>query len=1010
MPTPGHPRSRRPLAATTDDPRAAAVRSVVFAAAFCAAVFLGRLTVMDGTSLSLVWPAAGMAVAWFAAQRQAGTRWLDLVLLSAATFGLNALTGASPALAGCFVVANIAQVLTFGALFTRWCPQVWGTGGHEPLAGVAQLVRLLAAAVLATAAGAAIGPTSVWLLTGHWSWLTALVWMTRNTVSILLIAAVAFRIGCLLTTRRQVAGGQEATIVLVSWPHRWRLLELIAALACSATAYVLVFRVFDHLPVVFPLLVLTVWVALRFDTTIVVVHDLVVGAVAVLFTLDGYGPFALVGDDAARAVVVQLFVAVLAVLGLALALGRDERDVLLARMAASTAASERLAAEAAEQRGLAEQARLQAVAAQLQAELAMAEAEARGELTQAVLETIDVGIVVAGADGRLVLFNRAAHDWHGLDVDSALDPAEHAGAYDLFAVDGTTPLAPSEIPLAAVLRDGSATGVEMVIAPAGREPITVVCSGRTMIRADGTLLGAVVVMNDVTRERRQQIALRHSEAQLQRAFDASLVGNIHLGLDGTVLRVNAAAAAMVGRSPAELHGRYWGDLLHPEDLEARRETLRAAIAEGGGGTVGGVVRHIHSDGHIVHAQVSTAVVRDEDGRPLHIASQVFDVSDRVVAEDKLRRQRDVYSRLLRALSDVGEGVLVEHGEQITYVNEAFARLTGRRAAALLTLPTSLLLVPDAEHDTWRARRGAQPGRAAASLVTALRRPDGTTVPVEAATVSLPDAGGQATLTIVRDLSERLRTQAALAASVQQLEEANRFKDDLVATLSHDLRQPLATTIGFSELLLDTWDHLSEEEKKQYLGRVRRAGHWANEMVEDILTMAQLDQGVPVAIATRIHVPALVADLLERLGADAAAVDTAGVRDVQVLADRGHVERILGNLLGNALKYGRPPLRISARRHGDQVALDVVDSGEGVPAEFVPDLFGRFTRASTGVAVEKKGTGLGLYIARTLANANGGELTYREASGGGSRFTLTLNAVQANHADELRHVLEASRLP
>ncbi|MEZ0491105.1 PAS domain S-box protein [Kineococcus sp. TBRC 1896] len=962
----------------------AVLRSTAFAAVFSVAVLLGRATVMDGTSLSLVWPAAGVAVVWFAAQRAAGTRWLDLALLSAATFALNAVTGASPALAASFVVANVLQVLLFGLLFARWCPTAWGAGGREPLTGVAQLMRLLAAAALATGAGAVLGPAAVWALTGHWSWVTTLVWLTRNTASILLIASVAFRVGCLLGARRPAADG-TVVVVPVRPLRGWQRVELVAVLACAVAAYALVFGVYDGLPVAFPLIALAAWAALRFDTTVVLVLDLALGVSAVLLTLGGHGPFALIPDDSTRAIVVQLYVAMLAVLGLALAMSRDERDVLLASMARSTAASERLAAAAAAHR---------------------AEAEARGELTAAVLESVDVGIVVADERGRLTMFNRTAQHWHGLDADSGLDPAQHAGRYDLFAADGRTPLDAGEVPLHRVLREGSVADTEIVLAPAGRAALTVVCSGRRMTRADGSALGAVVVMADVSADRALRRDLEEARARareqadrLQAAFDASLVGNVDLGLDGTVLRANPAAASMLGRTPADLVGQRWTAHVHPDDRAAGGEVVTRSLEGGpaGSGRDGGVdLRHLHRDGHVVHTHVSAAVVRDGEGRPAHLTCQLLDVSSRVAAEEGVRRQRDVSARLLQALSDLGEGVLVEHDEQITYANDALARLTGRRTTSLLTLSTSLLLVPEPEQAAWVARRTFVPGqvRADQSSVTALRHADGSTVPVEVTCVPLPDAGGRATLTLVRDLSEQRRAQDALARSNERLREANRLKDDLVATLSHDLRQPLSTTTGFAELLLDDWDGLSEQDRHEHLTRIRKAGRWANDLLEDILAMAQLDAGPPVPRTTRVHVPALVADVLDRTGAPRGLVDTTGVQDVTVLADRGHVEQVLANLVGNAFKYGRPPVRVSARRRGDDVLLEVVDAGEGVPPEFVPHLFDRFARATTGAAAGQKGTGLGLFIARALVNANGGDLTYRPAGGGGSRFTLSLNALAA----------------
>ncbi|WP_380170448.1 PAS domain S-box protein [Kineococcus sp. DHX-1] len=953
----------------------AVLRSAAFAVVFAVAVLLGRATVMDGTSLSLVWPAAGVAVVWFAAQRSAGTVRLDLALLSVTTFVLNAVTGASPALAVCFVGANVLQVLVFGVLFARWCPRAWGAGGREPLTGVGQLMRLLAAAVVATGAGALLGPTAVWALSGTWSWVTTLVWMTRNTASILLLASAGFRVGCLLSARRArsgAAGGHEDVVAPVRLPRGWQRVELLALSVCAAGAYALVFVVYDGLPVAFPLIALAVWAALRFDTTVVLVLDVAMGVAAVALTLTGHGPFALIADDATRAIVVQLYVAMLAVVGLALAMSRDERDVLLASMALSTAASERLAVEAATLR---------------------AEAEARGELTAAVLESVDVGIVVADERGRLTMFNRTAQRWHGLDADASLDPSQHAGRYDLFTAGGRTPLSDDDVPLHRVLREGSVADAEIVLAPAGRPALTVVCSGRRMTRPDGSALGAVVVMADVSADRalRRDLeeARREAGAQadrLQAAFDASLVGNVDLTLEGTVLRANPAAAAMLGRSPADLVGRHWAVHVHPDDRSA------ADL----GRDVAGDLRLQHRDGGIVHTHVSTAVVRDTAGRAVHLTTQVLDVSDRVAAEEGVRRQRDVSTRLLQALSDLGEGVLVEHDDQVTYANDALARLTGRGTASLLALPSSLLLVPEDEQAAWAARRTFVPGQVRAALpsVTALRHSGGTTVPVEVTCVPLPDAGGRATLTLVRDLSDQRRAQDALARSNEQLLEANRLKDDLVATLSHDLRQPLSTTTGFAELLLDDWQGLSEEDRRGHLTRIQKAGRWANDLLEDILTMAQLDAGPPVPRTARLHVPALVADVVDRLAVPAGSVDTTGVQDVTVLADRGHLEQVLTNLVGNAFKYGRPPVRVTARRRGDDVLLDVVDAGEGVPPEFVPHLFDRFARATTGTAAGQKGTGLGLFIARELVNANGGDLVYQPAGGGGSRFTLTLNAIPA----------------
>lgn len=318
-------------------PRGAVALSAVFAGLFTVAVALGRLTVMDGTSLSLVWPAAGVAALWFCVQRTSGTRWLDYSALALITFTINYATGAGAPLSACFVVANVVQVAVLVALLPRWVPALWGAGGTEPLTGLRQLLLVLCAAVVATAAGALVGPTSVWALTGHWSWLTTAVWMFRNTTSVLLILTMGLRVGYLLHARDRARaatarGCREHVALPFEQMSHGRRLELFALVVVSLAAYALFFSYLDGLPLAFPLMALTVWAALRFDTTLVVVHGFALSVLAVLLTLSGEGPFIVVPDDATRAIIVQGYVALTTVLALALALGRDERAVLLNRV------------------------------------------------------------------------------------------------------------------------------------------------------------------------------------------------------------------------------------------------------------------------------------------------------------------------------------------------------------------------------------------------------------------------------------------------------------------------------------------------------------------------------------------------------------------------------------------------------------------------------------------------------------------------------------------------------
>ena len=134
--------------------------------------------------------------------------------------------------------------------------------------------------------------------------------------------------------------------------------------------------------------------------------------------------------------------------------------------------------------------------------------ERQREFLDAVLESLDAGVVACGPDGMLALFNRATREMHGLS-DEPLPPEEWAGRYDLFRSDGQTPMATEEIPLSRALRGEHVRDAELVIAPRDRAPRIVLCNGRAIQSQDGRSLGAVVAMHDVTARRRAEQRLAH---------------------------------------------------------------------------------------------------------------------------------------------------------------------------------------------------------------------------------------------------------------------------------------------------------------------------------------------------------------------------------------------------------------------------------------------------------------------------------------------------------------------
>ncbi|GAB2778556.1 hypothetical protein GCM10027020_35170 [Nocardioides salsibiostraticola] len=206
----------------------------------------------------------------------------------------------------------------------------------------------------------------------------------------------------------------------------------------------------------------------------------------------------------------------------------------------------------------------------------------------------------------------------------------------------------------------------------------------------------------------------------------------------------------------------------------------------------------------------------------------------------------------------------------------------------------------------------------------------------------------------------------------------------IATTAHEIRGPVAVLCGIAETIGWSAQTITSEQRDRLMASVGRQARMLDSITADLLTAAQIQRGT-LRIDLQVVDPATI---VESAISDRYDVSVEVEDSRQVRADPLRLEQILTNLLSNAHKYGAAPYSITVRGEGDSVCIEVRDEGAGVPLEFADNLFKEFSRAPDAVAT---GTGLGLYVVKTLAEAQSGSVSYHPGEEAGSVFVVKMLA-------------------
>jgi PAS domain S-box-containing protein len=468
-------------------------------------------------------------------------------------------------------------------------------------------------------------------------------------------------------------------------------------------------------------------------------------------------------------------------------------------------------------------------------------------------------------------------------------------------------------------------------------------------------------------------------------------------LDGTITSWNAAAERMSGYPASEAIGQSIRLVVPPERVDEVAAVLAQVRA---GATVERfeTVRR-RKDGSVVAIALTATPIRDARGRVVGVSSIVRDIGE--------RRRLDEAQARLAAIVDSSDDAIVSKTLEgvITSWNRAAERLFGYTATEAVGQPIYIIIPADrrAEEDMVLARIRA--GDTVDHFETVRRRKDGTFVDISLTVSPVRDARGRVigASKIARDISQRKRVERERAAMFEEAQQANRAKDEFLAMLGHELRNPLGA-ISSAIGLLEPIDALSDRAALARDVIARQSRHLAR-LVDDLLDVARVMTGKVLLERQPFDLADAVTRHVNSVRATGKLQDHEVVvqaRPVWVEADGIRIEQIVGNLVSNAVKYtpagGRITIQVGP---GDgQAVLSIEDTGVGMPAHLLSRVFDLFVQGERRLDRTQGGLGIGLTLVRRLVELHGGTVqAFSEGLDRGSRFVVRLPAISSRAGSE-----------
>jgi len=480
--------------------------------------------------------------------------------------------------------------------------------------------------------------------------------------------------------------------------------------------------------------------------------------------------------------------------------------------------------------------------------------------------------------------------------------------------------------------------------------------------------------------------------------------------EGHVLTWNLGAERFKGYKADEIIGTHFSRFYPPEALAKGlpEEELRRANEDGAFEDEGWRVR---KDGSMFWANVVITAMRDDAGKLVGYAKVTRDLTQRRHQEEALRISEERFRLLVEGVSDYAIFMLDVNG-RIASWNVGAQRIKGYTAEEIIGQHFSVFYPREVVESGWPAHELHEAATAGRFVDTGWRvRKDGSMFWANVTITAMRDETGKLLgfAKLTRDLTERRRAEAMEVASLQREEildaertarmtaqRATQLKDEFLATLSHELRTPLSAILGWTQVLLKARAG-SEVDQRRAIEVIDRNARAQVQLIDDLLDLSRIMTG---KLRLDLRQIAILDVVRAAIDSAAPAAATKEIRLISLLdpgravvnGDASRLQQVVWNLLTNAIKFTPRggQVQVLLQRVNSHVELSVSDTGIGIPATFLPQVFDRFSQRDGSSTRAHGGLGLGLAICKQLVELHGG--TIRVASPGegmGTTFSVDL---------------------